>query len=92
VIGLQNLEAPPKWVKQTEPKTIFFISTKMGGVSVVVEPHFLSSTAFHPTNPDMEVYSKYAIANISMPLLIYTSCLEICTNVISHLNFIGTSK
>jgi len=120
VINLQKLEALPILVKRTKLKSMFFISTEMGGVLVVVEtsflvfyclssnrswhgcpplgwtsmywwsvhrntelhwnrwnkhnwrvyflflpkwveyrwllrPHFLSSIAFHPTNPDMDV-------------------------------------
>jgi len=41
VIGSQKQGAPPKWLKQTELKSIFFISNEMGGVSVNVGTSFL---------------------------------------------------
>jgi len=54
VVGLQKLEVPPKSVKQTKLKSIFFIYTEMGEVWVALETSFLLSTTFHPTNPHMQ--------------------------------------
>jgi len=60
VIGPQKLETPPKWMKQTKLKSIFFICTKFAPKWVdyrwLLRPWFLSSIAFHSTDPHMEVY------------------------------------
>ena len=38
--GPQKVEAPPKWVNKGESRSMFFISTEMGGVWVVLETSF----------------------------------------------------
>jgi len=62
VIGLQKMEAPPISVKQTELKSIFIISTEMGGVSMAVETSF---PVFYPTYPDLEVRTDRGRAGTS---------------------------
>jgi len=51
MISLQELEASLKSMKQIELRSIFFICTEMGGISVVVETSFFDFYCLSFTQP-----------------------------------------